>query len=57
MILVSALDPALSESKEDVFLSECQLTKALPHATDPQLARRLWTLSEELTDQKSEARM
>ncbi|KAG9193989.1 hypothetical protein G6011_04024 [Alternaria panax] len=46
-VLVAALDPALDESK-GVLLHDCQMCDAMPYATDPKLAERLWTLSEKL---------
>jgi len=46
-VLVAALDPALDESK-GIMLSDCQMCDAMPYATDPKLAERLWTLSEKL---------
>lgn len=35
------------ESK-GIMLSDCQMCDAMPYATDPKLAERLWTLSEKL---------
>lgn len=49
-ILVAAFDPALNEYNSSVFLSDCQIVDAQPHATDYRLAQRLWDLSEQLTD-------
>ncbi|KAF2709906.1 retinol dehydrogenase 13 [Pleomassaria siparia CBS 279.74] len=46
-ILVAAFDPALNEPK-GILLHDCQLFDAAPHATDPEIAARLWELSEEL---------
>ncbi|OAL44466.1 NAD(P)-binding protein [Pyrenochaeta sp. DS3sAY3a] len=46
-VLVAALDPALNEPK-GILLHDCQLFDAAPHATDPKIAERLWTLSEKL---------
>ncbi|KAF2787543.1 NAD(P)-binding protein [Melanomma pulvis-pyrius CBS 109.77] len=46
-ILVAAFDPALNEPK-GILLHDCQLSDAAPHATEPQIAERLWVLSEEL---------
>ncbi|KAF2740097.1 NAD(P)-binding protein [Polyplosphaeria fusca] len=46
--LVAAFDPALNE-QNGILLHDCQLFDAAPHATDPEIADRLWILSEELT--------
>ena len=40
------------DSLQGVYLSDCQLAEASPHATDPETAERLWRLSEELVGQK-----
>ncbi|KAF1967233.1 NAD(P)-binding protein [Bimuria novae-zelandiae CBS 107.79] len=45
--LVAALDPALNEPK-GILLHNCQIFDAAPYATDEELAKRLWTLSEKL---------
>ncbi|KAG9380819.1 Retinol dehydrogenase 13 [Pyrenophora tritici-repentis] len=45
--MVAALDPALNEPK-GVLLHDCQMCDAMPYATDPKLAERLWELSETL---------
>ncbi|KAF2250950.1 NAD(P)-binding protein [Trematosphaeria pertusa] len=45
--LVAAFDPALNEPK-GILLHDCQICDAAPHATDPKIAERLWTLSEKL---------
>ena len=37
-----------------LFLSDEKEKGAEPHATDPETARRLWELSEELVNQKFE---
>lgn len=50
-ILVAALDPALSGCASSVFLSDCRLAEAVPHATDSGLAQKLWELSERLTSE------
>ncbi|CAO2652087.1 Nn.00g003700.m01.CDS01 [Neocucurbitaria sp. VM-36] len=50
-VLVAALDPKLDESK-GLLLHDCQLFDAAPHATDSKVAERLWTLSEDLVQQK-----
>lgn len=31
-----------------ILLHDCQMTEAMPYATDPKLAEKLWTLSEKL---------
>ncbi|KAH7092336.1 hypothetical protein FB567DRAFT_236240 [Paraphoma chrysanthemicola] len=46
-VLVAALDPALDEPTS-VLLHDCQLSEAAPYATNPDMAERLWTLSEKL---------
>ncbi|CAI6332852.1 unnamed protein product [Periconia digitata] len=45
--LVAALDPALNEPK-GVMLSDCQMSEATSSATDPEIAKKLWALSEKL---------
>ena len=35
-----------------LYLDNCQFAKAAPHATDPAIADRLWSLSEELVNEK-----
>ena len=46
--LVAAFDPAL-KATDGVLLHDCQLfPDVAPHANDPKLAERLWTLSEKL---------
>ncbi|KEZ46445.1 hypothetical protein SAPIO_CDS0772 [Scedosporium apiospermum] len=49
--LVAALDPAL-DTQTGLYLDNCQFSKAMPHATDPVAADRLWALSEELVGEK-----
>ncbi|USP78246.1 hypothetical protein yc1106_05520 [Curvularia clavata] len=46
-VLVAALDPALNDSK-GILLHDCQISDAMPYATDPKLAEKLWSLSEKL---------
>lgn len=49
-ILVGALDPKLSMVGDDhAYLSDCQVTEPAKHARSPEVAERLWTLSEQLT--------
>ncbi|KAK0640057.1 WW domain-containing oxidoreductase [Lasiodiplodia hormozganensis] len=48
--LVAAIDPALSELK-GIYLSDCHLIDAAPHATDANSAKKLWALSEDLVKQ------
>ncbi|EMD90655.1 hypothetical protein COCC4DRAFT_47329 [Bipolaris maydis ATCC 48331] len=50
-VLVAALDPALNEEK-GIFLDDCQMIEAMPHATDPDQAEKLWDLSEKLVGTK-----
>ncbi|PKS06332.1 hypothetical protein jhhlp_007080 [Lomentospora prolificans] len=49
--MVAALDPALDQ-QTGLYLDNCQFAKAAPHATDPAIADRLWSLSEELVNEK-----
>ncbi|KAI0451369.1 hypothetical protein F5B21DRAFT_384372 [Xylaria acuta] len=46
--LVAALDPSLDEC-HGLYLSDCQFFPCADHAKDPDVAERLWKLSEELT--------
>lgn len=62
-MVVAALDPALdgklihrilldaysweAESK-GILLHDCQMCDAAPHATNPEMVEKLWTLSEQL---------
>lgn len=49
-ILVGALDPKLALVGHDqAYLSDCQVAEPAAHARSPDMAERLWTLSEELT--------
>ncbi|EMD58951.1 hypothetical protein COCSADRAFT_41509 [Bipolaris sorokiniana ND90Pr] len=50
-VLVAALDPALNDEK-GIFLDDCQISNAAPHATDPDKAKKLWELSEKLVGTK-----
>ncbi|XP_014562277.1 hypothetical protein COCVIDRAFT_21853 [Bipolaris victoriae FI3] len=52
-VLVAALDPALNE-EQGIFLDDCQIRDAAPHATDPDKAEKLWELSEKLVGTKFE---
>jgi len=45
--VVAAFDPSLNKSP-DVYLSDCHIAEAAPHASDPSAAERLWKLSERL---------
>ncbi|KAI1813230.1 hypothetical protein GGS20DRAFT_577765 [Poronia punctata] len=49
--LVAALDPALDECR-GLYLADCQFVPCANHARDPDAARRLWALSEELIGEK-----
>ena len=55
-ILVAALDPKIGvvdDEGRSPFLNDCQVwTKIPPHAQDPDDARRLWQLTEELVKEK-----
>lgn len=35
-----------------IYLKDCQIEEPAPHAADPEIAERLWHLSEELVGQK-----
>ncbi|TGZ79938.1 NAD(P)-binding protein [Ascodesmis nigricans] len=48
-VLMAALDPGLTDF---AYLEDCKISQAAEHATDPELAERLWKLSEELVDSK-----
>ena len=46
--LVAAFDPSLNTPK-GILLHDCQMfSDVAPHASDPKLAEKLWTLSETL---------
>ncbi|KAI1187561.1 NAD(P)-binding protein [Nemania serpens] len=49
--LVAALDPSLDECR-GLYLSDCQFFPCANHAKDPEVARRLWSLSEELIGER-----
>ncbi|KAI0856799.1 hypothetical protein F4860DRAFT_491706 [Xylaria cubensis] len=49
--LVAALDPSLDECR-GLYLSDCQFFPCADHAKDPDVAERLWKLSEKLTGQR-----
>lgn len=34
------------------YIDDCHIATAAPHATDPELAEKLWMLSEEIVGQK-----
>ncbi|KAL1649160.1 hypothetical protein SLS58_001734 [Diplodia intermedia] len=50
-VIVAAFDPALNEPSGS-FLSDCQFYEPPPYATDPDIADRLWSLSEDLVKEK-----
>ncbi|KAL2415813.1 Short-chain dehydrogenase TIC 32, chloroplastic [Exophiala dermatitidis] len=52
--LVAALDPQLGrdESKDVVYLSDCQVAEPAAHASDWDAAERLWRLSEDIVGEK-----
>ncbi|TVY65565.1 Short-chain dehydrogenase TIC 32-chloroplastic-like protein [Lachnellula suecica] len=51
--LVAAFDPGLDGTKgNEVYMADCQLAEAAPHAVDAEMAERLWGLSEELVGEK-----
>ncbi|KAK7963822.1 hypothetical protein PG996_008492 [Apiospora saccharicola] len=49
-LLAACLDPAL-EVHSGSFVQDCQVGQALEYATDPENAKKLWTLSEQLVSQ------
>ncbi|KAK7935063.1 Short-chain dehydrogenase TIC 32 [Apiospora marii] len=49
-LLAACLDPAL-EAHNGSFVKDCQVGQALEYATDPENAKKLWTLSEQLVGQ------
>ncbi|KAK0126724.1 hypothetical protein ONS95_008304 [Cadophora gregata] len=51
--LVAAFDPALNVIPEGgYYMADCQVAEAAPSAIDEGMAKRLWSLSEDLVDQK-----
>jgi NAD(P)-dependent dehydrogenase (short-subunit alcohol dehydrogenase family) len=53
--LVAALDPDLRPASKDgngIFLADCQISDVESWATDPAVAEKLWTVSEELVGEK-----
>lgn len=50
-LLAASLDPSF-EDKSGAYVEDCQIGKALEYASDPENARKLWALSEELVGQK-----
>ncbi|TVY81367.1 Retinol dehydrogenase [Lachnellula suecica] len=54
--LRAALDPALEPKDGSIYLSDCQIVTdrglVKPYALDPEDARKLWALSEEMVGQK-----
>ena len=52
-ILVAALDPKISDVNDQVFISDCQFDAVADTAKDPEIAERLWKLSEQLTNEKA----
>lgn len=53
-ILVAALDPKLAKADgaSQVFMADCQVESVEKFANDPEIAERLWQLSEQLTSEK-----
>lgn len=49
-VLAACLDPAL-EAYSSSFVQDCQVRQALEYATDPENAKEMWALSEQLVDQ------
>ncbi|KAI8957307.1 NAD(P)-binding protein [Daldinia sp. FL1419] len=49
--LVAALDPALN-ARGGLYLSDCQFFPCADFAKDPNIAQRLWSLSEDLVGEK-----
>ncbi|KAL7620788.1 hypothetical protein AAE478_009786 [Parahypoxylon ruwenzoriense] len=50
-LLAAALDPAFDD-RSGAYVVDCQIEPAEPYAEDPDNARKLWALSEELVGQK-----
>ncbi|KAJ9134304.1 Retinol dehydrogenase 13 [Pleurostoma richardsiae] len=50
-ILAAALDPAF-ESQSGIFIQDCQAGSPFEYAVDPENAKKLWTLTEELVGEK-----
>ncbi|KAI2633595.1 retinol dehydrogenase 13 [Hypomontagnella submonticulosa] len=49
--MVAALDPALND-RAGLYMSDCQFFPCADYAKDPEIAARLWKLSEELIGEK-----
>ncbi|KAK6833792.1 hypothetical protein PG995_013525 [Apiospora arundinis] len=49
-LVAACLDPAFDEHNGS-FIQDCQVGQALEYATDPEKAKKLWTLSEQLVGQ------
>ncbi|KAH8203537.1 hypothetical protein TruAng_002285 [Truncatella angustata] len=52
-LVAACLDPSF-DAKSGGYVKHCQIDKALDYATDPENAKKLWSLSEELVGQKFE---
>ncbi|PVH78805.1 short-chain dehydrogenase [Cadophora sp. DSE1049] len=51
--LVAAFDPALSEIPENgYYMADCQVAEPAPSAVDEGITKRLWSLSEDLVNEK-----
>ncbi|KAI0169900.1 retinol dehydrogenase 13 [Hypoxylon sp. FL1284] len=50
-LLAAALDPAFDD-RSGSYVYDCQIATPRPYASDPELARKLWDLSEKLVGQK-----
>lgn len=46
--LLKALDPKLA-SQSGAYLADCVVSRARPHATDPNAAQTLWAFSENVS--------
>ncbi|KAB5531445.1 retinol dehydrogenase 13 [Coniochaeta sp. 2T2.1] len=50
-LLAAALDPALKE-RRGMYIADCQVEEAFAYSQDPEAARKLWELTEELVGEK-----
>jgi NAD(P)-dependent dehydrogenase (short-subunit alcohol dehydrogenase family) len=51
--IVAAFDPSIAD-RNGGYLDDCQLATPAPYASDPELARKLWELSEKILGEKFE---
>ena len=48
ILLVESAGADVRLESKGILLHDCQISDAMPHATDPKLAEKLWSLSEKL---------